>query len=526
MIKKIYWQPPLVTLGSLALGAAFGCATYYARESKAVKYHDFYRQPVVDGTNGIMQAYMAAIENGAKLLTLPGYTHTPPLTAFLDVSKQENLPLYRDANKAGYILLDDLYGLPKLNADGTLNTKEIQPLYSSQVACAMFRTDLGSFITGIAVGEFLNEHQAYFAPQPNDQLTWATYGGDTFSSVTGYMGGLQRGIHYFNQNIVPKKVGYKPIKQVFLGASENANFAKSFAATGGNALINQFLAHNVNVLVPVAGNQTQQAVRMIEQYRKHTVVIGVDSPGENDTNTNLPLPDGQNIGNGKIIQFSSIKNLDKIGAAIMDNINHGITPQEVKNNLGGFGYISVGTPTNGGVGTSLNGQQYVVNAVDILKPAAKIATYEQASQVLMRIAQQLGLNEDQNKCYVIPHASVELQASCFYTNLVNQGYAMFPLEANQLDAWIASKPNGVDYTKAKSQLLLWLKTHQTEIQDRKDFSLEHQLDPVNFYPGITQLIINSPSVPLLDKSFTQTSYMGLVYYWRQYNIFLPAPDTK
>ena len=129
--------------------------------------------------------------------------------------------------------------------------------------------------------------------------------------------------------------------------SELQNFAGGFGTTDGNALINAFLNQKVDALMPVAGDQTTQAVRMIKQLNLRTIVIGVDSASELNTNANqtLPISGYQEVngstaigGTNKIIQFSSLKKMDEMTLGIINNINENIVlPKDIKN-VGGLGY--------------------------------------------------------------------------------------------------------------------------------------------------------------------------------------------
>ncbi|MBR2652603.1 hypothetical protein IKD56_04680, partial [bacterium] len=82
-----------------------------------------------------------------------------------------------------------------------------------------------------------------------------------YSSVTSYMGGFQKGINWFNKNIVPKKSGYKEIEQVFINNELNGNFSNGFGINDGDDLINRFLDKGVDVIIPIAGTQIGRAAR-------------------------------------------------------------------------------------------------------------------------------------------------------------------------------------------------------------------------------------------------------------------------
>ena len=565
MIKKWMWVGPLSIISTgVVVGAVVGG---YISNQNSDPYRLYSAVPTGSSNTNLIQTYFASIVNGSKLLMLPGYTHTIPLTQALGVTKESNKPMYNYMNKAGFVLLDDSYGVPIFNDENQVDNSVIQPVWSTQVASMKFRTDLGSFLTGIAVAEFLNEYQYYFAPNEGDKLTWATYGGATFSSVTGYMGGLQRGIRWFNENIVPGNITedgrpFKEVEQVFLGDTVNSNFANGFGATDGNQLITNFLQKNVNLLVPVAGTQTQQAVRLINQLKKRTIVLGVDTAAEDDTNTNLSLstPGYETIngskeigGTNKIVQFSSLKKLDVAGSKIMQNIDEGIEEPVGDSTIGGFGYQSLGTTNNDCVGVSPAGYPYFIKAIDryqeknnpkiksieTLNEQELTNAYKNAVSVIEKTDYFQSLNEPENKVYyAYPNwkdgEKYDDKKSWSYADLPNQGSEMMPLNINELPEWFKSyySLSSVDinqwsqeYQTRYYSLIKWFNDNEQEINIRKEFNLKGELTKENYEKdkSLIKVVTNSPDTPLLDKSFAQTTYMGLVEYWKKQGINLPIP---
>ena len=130
--------------------------------------------------DGLIQSYLAAAVNGTKLISAPGYTHTSPITQALSITKDQNFAIYKHMNDLGFLLLDDKYGSPIFKGN-QIDNSVAQPIWTTNVASAQFRTDLGTFLVGIALGEFLNEYQYYFADDEDHKLTFATYGGSNFS---------------------------------------------------------------------------------------------------------------------------------------------------------------------------------------------------------------------------------------------------------------------------------------------------------------------------------------------------------
>ena len=571
MIKKWMWVTPL-TIGITAAvtGAVVGgCLA----NQNANPYRTYYATPVGYSNSDLMQVYLASIVNGTRLLLLPGYIQNSPLTQALGMSPKTNELLYNYINKAGFILLDDSYGLPIFNQNNQVDNTVVQPVWSTQVASVSFRADLGSFITGIAAAEFLNEYQYYFAPNDNDKLTWATYGGATYDSVVSFMGGLQKGIRWFNKNIVPHattKDGkpYKEVEQVFVGHEQGSNFVNGFGLTDGNQLINLFLDQKVDMLIPVAGSQTQQAVRLIKQKGTRTIVLGVDSAGENDTNSNLslPTPGTQEVngstkigGTDKIIQFSSVKKMDSAGSQIMQKINDNKSKPDEGKTIGGFGYQSLGTTENDCVGVSEAGYPYFIKAMEIFNSSknnvrtdldsifdsvnnmneSELKTkYQETVKNLENQDFFKQLSDPKNMVYYTysnwTEGTVANKNDAWsYAGLPLKGKQMMPLHEDELDNWFKTEYLGQPESYSLSQdeqtkldsLHAWFKQHQQEIKARQDFNLANKLTKEEFEvnPSIAKVVVNTPDTPLLDKGFCQSTYMGLVEYWKEQKINIPIP---
>ena len=413
MIKKKF----LIGLGSLLGTATIAglIAAGYVTNDYSNSPYQYSSAPVSSSTSDLVQSYLSAAVGGSKLLYLASYTHTTPLTSGLNISKSNNEAIYKYLGKTGYVLIDDQFGLPSYGSDNLMDLTKDQPIWSTNVAAVQFRADLGSFITGVAVGEFLNEYQSYFLD--DGKLTWSTYGALSYASVVSFMGGMQQGINWFNENIVPKKDGYKEVEQVVLGTNTSQNFAGSFDVSAGNSIINELLVKNVDVIFPVAGPQIAQAVRLIRQSNKKTIIVGVDSAVEEDNSINLKLPvipSNETIGyENKIVQFSSIKNIQSIVNKVTQIINDptvvdSATDKTEWEGIGGIGYSSLGTVGNSGVGVSDEGKPYFVRAMKIYNGESTdidltdIDTlYKEATSSIANLSEFTALNNDENKVYKV-----------------------------------------------------------------------------------------------------------------------------
>lgn len=543
MVRKRLLVGILSCTGIAALSTLIGIQ--YTVNSKSNRYQSYGSGPLSSSTTDLIQSYFSAAVNGSKLLYLASYSHTVPLTKALDISEANNKPIYEYLGKTGYILIDDQYGVPVFNDNGELSNVD-QPIWSTNVASANFRVDLGSFVTGIAVGQFLNENMEYFAPNPNDKLTWATYGGAPYSSVTSFMGGLQRGVEWFNKNVVPKNDKFKTVEQVFIGHESEQNFSFTFDPSGGNNIIAKFLDMNVNVLIPIAGPQTSQAVRLIKQQNKKTVLIGVDSPLEEDDTVNLPLslPAGTNVGNNKIIQFSSVKNLDVLTSKITQAIN---SPQTLRanannfkwNDVGGFGYSSIGNFDNGGVGVSNIGRNFFVNAMQLYtsttSPHNDIQEqYDWAIAQMSSLQDFKNLDLDENKSYIVGRHVYS------YADIANNGYPMVPIAGtrqdieNWYDQFYSIRSSREKMARNKQvnleSLYAWIDARKATIDKRAEAMAEIPGTLTKSYweknHSLIKIIYQSPNNILFDHSFLESCYKGLRQYWETQGVYIPAPPSS
>lgn len=544
MIRRKLLIGALSTIGVAAVATLVGVG--YAINSSSNRYQSYGSGPLSASTTDLIQSYFSAAVNGSKLLYLASYTHTTPLTKALNISESNNKPIYEYLGKTGYILLDYQYGLPVFS-NNKFNEVIEQPIWSTNVAAAQFRADLGSFITGVAIGQFLNENIDYFSPNQNDELTWATYGGAPYSSVTSFMGGLQQGIEWFNNEIVPKKTGFKKLNQIFLGPYDTQNFVYSFDVSAGNTLITEFLTKNVNVLVPIAGPQISQAARLVKQMNKKTIVIGVDSAAEEDDTVNLPIPNlgvDQKIGNNKIIQFSSVKNLGVISDKITQLINDPSILTTNENNpqwsdLGGLGYSSVGTVKNNGVGVSDAGKPYFINAMKIYDPNMNIDDLQDLDDQYTIAANELAnlktfndLNLPEHKVYVIQNGQ-----TYSYSEMANAGFKMLPITGSKLDVdeWYADQYKNNDSMLSNKDenvdlIWKWIENNKSTIDKRQQSmqALQGYFVKENYEKNksLIKIIFQSPANILFDHSFLESCYRGLVAYWKTQDVDLPAPPNS
>lgn len=164
------------------------------------------------------------------------------------------------------------------------------------------------------------------------------------------------------------------VDQIF-GSSDMTG---GFSPSDGISLMSQIISQRPDILMPVAGPQVWTANEQIELLKdSKTILVGVDSPVEDDSrNRNYPFTtsDGGRIGNGKRVQFSSLKDLARSSETAMMIVNNGnkvpadadvpggkrfknFSENGLVGEQGGFGTLAVGDSENGCVGVSPSGTE-------------------------------------------------------------------------------------------------------------------------------------------------------------------------
>lgn len=559
-----------VIAGVVAVGSLIGVG--YTTNKVANRYQAYGKAPISSSNTDLIQTYFASAVNGSKLLYLASFSHTSPLVDALNISASENPTMNKYLGDIGYILIDDAYGIPSFKKP-TLNDKgEIivegggltsfnQPLWSTNVASVQFRSDLGSFITGIAAGQFLNENKEYFTAD-DGKLKWATYGGGPYGSVTPFMGGFQRGVDWFNKNVASNNPDFMELEQIILGSGISQNFTSSFNPESVKELLPQFFKENADLIFPIAGPQIGELVRWVRQYQKRTVILGVDSAVEEDTSVNLDLPiipNGTTIGTNKVVPFSSVKNLDELSSKVTQIINKPEILEQNSNNpewesIGGLGFSSLGSVNNNGVGVSAQGYQYFNRAMETFAKANNVSltltgndSNDYASSVAILSQQQAfkDLDKTENKYYsVLKDGGLSSIGTWKYEGLSNNGIPMVPIAGTDADVenWYDQYYDPIDPYKVQYRdknivdLKEWISrnTKATNgiggIENRKNVasSLKNQFtkDSYNQNNGIIKIIFQSSTSILFDKSFLESCYIGLYKFWESEGVSIPLPPGK
>lgn len=479
LINKPFWTKIAIALGSVAVvGAILGG---YFIISKLDKYRTYYVVPSNDTSRGFVNSYKNAIYNGAKVLLTPGFSHKEPIIQ----SFKEYHGFFKDT---GFMLFDEVM---TASDDGSYNTWSIT-----------FRSDLGSIQTGIAMCMLLNEYQDVF--YDDGKLTYGMYGGLPFSSVTSFLGGIQHGVKWFNTNIANKTftVNNKTIeyKEVEIVKSTIGDFVGGFGPSQGLAVTKHLIAKNIDVLIPVAGPQVWTAMDEIIKLNNKCLLLGVDSAMETDPlnkKLNFSSSEGK-IGNGKYVQFSSVKDLSKATYKALQIVENGniipeipsdITDPTEKENyftkfsetgkpgeVSGFGTSAVGDIYNGCVGVSDDGKKYLESALSIsgLSDPSFDPMYSE-------VANMIYTGSDGQ---IYNYGGVGGLAQNFTNNFAN------------------------DYS-AKDKIL-----------NLKDFITRGKQSDENKI----KVAISSTTSVLLDSSFSQSCYLGLVTYLKSMQINIPFPN--
>lgn len=484
-----------IGIAALCIGIPTAVIGGYFGMSKANPYYKYYRAPITGDTNGFISAYLSAQYLGANVIVAPGFTHKTPIT---DLFKQ-----YPEKVKnLGFLLLDealttqiDSNFAPILGSDN----KALLDYGAQNTWSINFRTDLGSIRTALALCMFLNDNDDVFGV--DGKLTFGMYGGLPFDSVTSFMGGMEAGINWFNSNVAGQQdtttgKTLKPIEILTPVANIDSNFSGGFGPGDGDSIINSYLQlPDIDSFMPIAGPQLWSAQKKVIELNKKTILIGVDSPCENDAqNKNLPFTNnGKKIGNGKYVQFSSEKNLANAVDKALKLINNGNKlpdgekPSDYSqfidsNNIGGFGTVAVGNIENNCAGVSEAGLPYFNRAVQIGggNDPSKDTKFDEA--VNMKYTYKGGEKS--------------------YANLRKTFMNVLDTSNYSSDSYINGEP--------------------VKPLDLKGFIKKGDQQDDNKI----KIILSTPTSVLFDGSFSESAYLGMCNYYESMGIYIPKKGGK
>lgn len=242
------------------------------------------------------------LEKGMETLLLPGFTHgTKQLDELAKTATDRNFVLF-DAN--GYV-------------DGTNFVAYNNP----RIASVLYDVHQAAFIAGYLAAKYYDSI--------SQTLKLGMFGGMKFPSVYSFMAGAKAGVLAYNTD-------NSTSHQVINLGSVDDHYSGSFAPGGGTAKANELITKGANVLLPVAGPQTKDAIDVVKGKANH-FVIGVDVDA-----TNLYKDDAS------LILTSITKGLKKSTERILSEL-YGTTPDRKS-----FGTTTTGNLDNEEIGIVFN----------------------------------------------------------------------------------------------------------------------------------------------------------------------------
>lgn len=480
-------------------------------------YRGFYVNPNNDGTTGFLNAYRGAVLQGAEILMAAGFNHQAPI----EQAFKEQASFYKDT---GFMLFDSAVSSSSLASPNTWNIT--------------YRADLGSLQTGIGAAVFLNEYKDFFKEAGGDnKLTYAMWGGQSYSSVTSFMGGFQKGVEWANANIGIADPTWEPVHQLttYKNSSNQeipfSDFTGGFGPSEGIGLMQQIVDLKPDILMPVAGPQVWTADTLIKVASPKTILVGVDSPVETDPrNSNYPYKDknGNQIGNGKRIQFSSLKDLALSGQLALEIINNGNkAPQTTDpkrydnfvdaNGVGGYGTAAVGNIENKCVGVSTPGKKYFSDGET---KAAKIVDYNEYDDYLTGWGQVVELDKDGKPVPVLDNGKPIIgQKTPNSMTYVGNSYAAYLKSDKPHNVYKALFNYGhPDSYGIQQNFSINMEEGVTPLVDKGIITVGKESDKKLF-----RIVLSSIGSILMDSSFSQSCYTGLYTYLKSMDIPIPAP---
>ncbi|MGL5246409.1 MAG: BMP family ABC transporter substrate-binding protein [Mycoplasmoidaceae bacterium] len=286
--------------------------------------------------------FKGIFDNGKDLIIAPGFNHAQAI---------ENVAQDKTFSNKGFLLLDS--GIA--NPVGNVSTVE-------------FRMEQAGFQCGVAASQFLNSNENIFGK--DGSLKIGGFVGLAFPSTLDFLIGYQKGMVAWNQ----ANPSAKQIEWIDLGPNVGAYTSGSFGIGDGRQISQNLLIKGADVIMPIAGPQTLDAITEIGLQNRPVVIIGVDSPQEENLGLQKPIPnlgsenikafDGTPSDNNNIIQFSAEKKLNIAVQGTLTAISNTEKPNEAEfdgSSYGGFGWrniIALGPDGSSAVGISKAGEDY------------------------------------------------------------------------------------------------------------------------------------------------------------------------
>ncbi|WP_029512645.1 BMP family ABC transporter substrate-binding protein [Mycoplasmopsis iners] len=187
------------------------------------------------------EQYDAAINDGAKIIVVPGFSHQDKLAEYYETNKEK-------INKAGIVFIGIDYSLTNEQIGGrgiflNFNTKE------------------GGFLAGYAAAEFFKDEA---------NKTYNAFGGMAIDAVTDFIEGFAKGVYKHNLTNTTNPL---------LSVSNNSSFYldsgfKTHLASKQTDVSRNSIALNPSILLPVAGAWTTDYASKQPNIK---YIVGVDT---------------------------------------------------------------------------------------------------------------------------------------------------------------------------------------------------------------------------------------------------------
>ncbi|AOG60581.1 ribose/galactose ABC transporter substrate-binding protein [Spiroplasma helicoides] len=220
--------------------------------------------------NSLDQAYNEAVKAGAKNLVLPGFHHA--------VEGAYKAAEAVKANDGSAIILDSSYNK-----------------FDNQIGL-IYRGDVSGFYAGVAAIVWSINNSNY--DESSNTVKLATYGGvHNNSAVDSFMLGFEAAIAWYNKidNEAKKTLGLKDEDKSYKvkadrvasqqtlpnqsgsDANDSKWFTGSFLVGSGKTISDALVQEKADVIMPVAGGQTDDTLKSIKEKTAKTMLVGVDT---------------------------------------------------------------------------------------------------------------------------------------------------------------------------------------------------------------------------------------------------------
>lgn len=500
----------LSSFSAIVALAAAGAVVAVSCKKEQTNLQNYWTAPKSDDAAGFEQAYTRLANDGKRAFVLPGFNQS----WYLEPALRDN-----KFNKDSIALVLDAF----------YNQSNKAEFYSGadRVASVYFKVDEAAFLGGIALAYMLNSNQDTFAK--DNKLTWAGYVGNNAENTTNFLAGMVLGVHWANKNLKGKKVKQAGTNQEkdWINVEEfksNRSSVGGFEADNGNAktLIKNFVDAKVDAIIPVAGPQTNLVVNEAVASEHPFAIIGVDTAQENsDVNKVTNKFNNSHVKGDKTrsIRFSITKNLNVATKKVLDNALAGA---QIDSNAKPNGKIiesdkyKLGVNTVGGlvddvVGISKHGQEYLIEAFNLAKNKALTSYKDVVAELVqedlfktLNIQPKVDELLDLNKKESISGA-LKQGTNFVYNPVVHGGTVYKPAEEGQLWFYPVLESKYISSSSSTKFKENWEKAK--EEKDKKK---------------LIGLITSFANVKVDDKSFSQTSYKGIVDFFKSQGINIPT----